>query len=214
MRGLLITPLAGAVLAAGCAAPGAGNSFDPGDLPATSGARAATGSPVPSAETVEVGEGLKLVVEWPAAVPAEHRKMFETYRDTQTRLYRAVLTRGEEEGYAARMDAEVAQESYRWVKDFLDQRRSLSGTVRLYHLRVPSVTGDGAQVDVCVDQTGLRLTDARTGKAVTTQPAWARPPESTYLQSALMHRQDDGTWRIRSYRHAVPPHERAKGCQR
>jgi hypothetical protein len=91
---------------------------------------------------------------------------------------------------------------------------SARGLAKVYALRVASVTGRGAEVDACVDESGVRVTDAATGRTVAAQPSWTRPPTSTHLQVAGVRRGDDGRWRIKIFQNAVYPHQRAKECLR
>ncbi|MDF5751260.1 hypothetical protein [Spongiactinospora sp. TRM90649] len=217
MRGLIASAVA-AVLCAGCAASGADRPFTPGggDAPVSGATSAAPSSAPPRSETLSVGDDLKVVVEWPGGLDAEHTQMIETFRDAYTGMFEAVVTRGKDTRYLALMETQAGQSSYEWVKAYVDGRRGVRGTARLYGLMVSGEFETAAQVDVCVDESGLRLTDARTGRELPAarQPASYRPPKSTYLQSAAVHRGDDGTWRIKLFRHAALTNERAKGCRR
>ncbi|GAA5043566.1 hypothetical protein GCM10023259_014280 [Thermocatellispora tengchongensis] len=215
--GLLLTLVVAVLSASGCAGTGGDRPFVPGGGGASEVA-ASSAAPTPAGprtETIAIGRAAKVLVEWPAALDPAQTEMIETYRDFYVDKWRAVVTRGRDQGYLEAMELEAAQGSAAWVKEFLDQRRSVRGTAKLYAMAVTSVTGEtAAQVNVCVDESGLRLTDARTGDVLPAQPAWTRPPRSTYLQGAVVHRGDDGVWRIKALRYAVHPDERAKGCQR
>jgi hypothetical protein len=78
----------------------------------------------------------------------------------------------------------------------------MRGVGRLYNLRVSARVGKGAQINACVDESGVRMVSTRTGRAVSPQPEWLRTP---YGQSVAARRGDDGVWRIRTY---VPSRER------
>ncbi|MEU8378354.1 hypothetical protein [Streptosporangium sp. NPDC048865] len=210
------------VASAGCA-PSEAQPFTPVDLPADTGA-SVTASPPRSAtqeaqgprtETVRVAPGVRVVVEWPAAPDADATAMIEVLRDYFAGAFRAVTSEGRDTGYLDVVEHDAAGDATAWVRTFLDQRRSVRGTARLYALNVSATSGSGddrgAQLDVCVDESRMRLLDASTGKPVARQPDWTRRP---FLQAAAMGRGDDGSWRIRLFRHAKLPDERAKGCLR
>ncbi|MCG5218304.1 hypothetical protein [Streptosporangium sp. KLBMP 9127] len=215
MRGLIALAVA-AVLATGCAASGGERPFVPADGPPGSKAPAAaiTAPATPKDETLSVGRAMKVVFERPAGLDEEQTKMVDAYRDFYVGSWKAVATRGRDEGYLSGVEPDYTLEMRKWAREFVRDRRSVRGTARLYSADVIAVTGTGAQVDVCVDESGLRMTDATTGQEVPDQPAWTRPPRSTYLQSAALHRGDDGAWRIRKLMYATLPEERAKGCKR
>jgi hypothetical protein len=205
------------VASAGCA-PSEARPFTPADLPADASpqdpgpsARTAT----PGVETVRVAPGVRVVVEWPAAPDADTTAMIEALRDYFAGAFRAVTSEGRDTGYLDVVEHDAVDDASAWVRGFLDQRRSVRGTARLYALNVSSVSGSGdnrgAQLDVCVDESKMRLLDSSTGKPVARQPDWTRKP---FLQAAAMGRAADGSWRIRLFRHAKLPDERAKGCLR
>ncbi|WP_344976963.1 hypothetical protein [Streptosporangium fragile] len=211
MRAVTALALTVALLA-GCA-PSATRPFTPADLPAetSSGEPAPQAEATPRVETVRVAPGVRVVVEWPAAPDADTTAMIEVFRDHFADSLRAVVSGGRDTGYLRTVQDEAGRDAYSWVRGFLDAGRSVRGTMRFYALNVSSVTGPGAQLDVCVDQTRLRPVDPATGEEVPRRSWWAREP---YLQTAGMRRADDGTWRIKVFRHAQLPSERAKGCLR
>ncbi|WP_433252076.1 hypothetical protein ACQPYK_07135 [Streptosporangium sp. CA-135522] len=200
----------------GCSAPVA-RPFTPVDLPAgdpsASGqdVTASTGPEGPRTETVEVAPGVQVVVEWPAVTDRDTIGMIDAFRDYRAGSFRAVVTGGRDTAYLETVQDGASRDAYSWVQEFLDQRRSVRGTSRLYALNVVSVTGRGAELNGCVDETGMRLLDAETGKALRRQPDWTREP---FLQAVGLRRGDDGVWRIKLLRHAELPSERAKGCLR
>ncbi len=200
------------VMLTGCASPEA-QPFVPADLPAeeASPGTSRQTAPAPRTETVRVASGVKVLVEWPAAPNADTTAMIEVFRDFYAGSLKAVVSGGKDTAYLDTLEGEAGKGSLSWVQEFLDERRSVRGTARLYAPNVSSVVGRGAQLDVCVDQSGLRLVDAATGRKAPRQSKWMREP---FFQAAGMRRGDDGIWRIKVFRHAVLPSERAKGCLR
>lgn len=194
----------------GCSSP-APRPFTPDDLPAGDPSSAQQAVPTPKVETVEVAPGVRVVVEWPAVADRDTTGMINAFRDYRAGSFKAVVTGGRDTDYLETVQDGASSDAYRWVREFLDQRRSVRGTSRLYALNVVSVTGRGAELHGCIDETGMRLLDAETGKAVRRQPDWTREP---FLQAAGLRRGDDGVWRIKLLRHAELPSERAKGCLR
>ncbi|PZG41615.1 hypothetical protein C1I98_21030 [Spongiactinospora gelatinilytica] len=213
MRGL-IAPAIAAVLTAGCAASGADRPFIPGggEGGPAAGASATTAGAAPRTETLAVDSGLKVIVEWPGGITAEHTEMLETFRDAYVGMFKGVVTRGRDEHYMTLMELEAGKTSFEWVKKYVDKKRSVRGTARLFGLKVSSVQDRAAQVDVCVDETQVRYVDARTGQDLPAEPG--SDDESVYLQSAGVHQGDDGNWRIKLFRYAELTNERAKGCRR
>lgn len=167
--------------------------------------------PAARVETVRVEPGVRVVIEWPATADPDTIGMINAFRDYFTGSFRAVVTGGRDTAYLETVQDTAGRDAYSWVREFLDQRRAVRGTARLYALNVASVTGPGAQLDVCVDESGMRLVDSGTGKAVRDQPDWTRKP---FLQVAGVRRGDDGVWRIKLLRHAELPSEAVKGCLR
>jgi len=201
------------VLLSTACAPSEAERFTPVDLPGevSSPGSAATAPAAPRVETVQVSADVQVVVEWPATTDEDTTAMINTFRDYRAGSFRAVLTGGEDVAYHETVQEEASTDAYAWVKAFLDQRRSVRGTSRLYALNVVSVTGRGAELNACVDETGMRLLDAETGKAVRKQPDWARRP---FLQVAGLRRGEDGVWRIKLLQHAKPFSDASKGCHR
>ncbi|MBB2909638.1 hypothetical protein FHS43_000884 [Streptosporangium becharense] len=209
------------VVLPGCASPPA-RPFTPADLPAETSAGQASPGGTPGAgddasrpgggprtETVRVAPGLRLVVEWPAAPDADTAAMIGAFRDYFAGTLRAVASGGDDTAYRRLVEGEASRHAYSWVQEFLDEGRSLRGTMRLYALNVSAVVGAGAQLDMCVDQARLSLLDSATGREIT----WGDKGEP-FLQAAGMRRYDGGVWKIKALRHAVLPSERAKGCIR
>lgn len=194
----------------GCSSP-APRPFTPDDLPADDPSSAQQAVPTPKVETVEVAPGVRVVVEWPAVADQDTTGMINALRDYRAGSFTSVVTGGQDTAYLETVQDDASSDAYRWVREFLDQRRSVRGTSRLYALNVVSVTGRGAVLHGCIDETGMRLLDAETGKAVRRQPDWTRKP---FLQVAGLRRGDDGVWRIKLLQHAELPSEAAKGCLR
>ena len=167
--------------------------------------------PTPRVETVQVAPGVRVVVEWPAAPDQDTTEMINVLRDYFAGVFKAVVSEGRDTAYLDTVADDASRDAFSWVQAFLDERRSVRGTVRLYALNVSSVAGPGAQLDACVDQSRMRLVYSATGKAVPRQPGWTRKP---FLQAAGIGRGDDGIWRIKLFRHAELPSDRAKGCVR
>ncbi|WP_326635940.1 hypothetical protein OG884_22790 [Streptosporangium sp. NBC_01755] len=197
------------LLSAACA-PSEAEQFTPSDLPVETSSPAPTQT-APRAETVQVAPGVRVVVEWPATADRDAIGMINTFRDYRAGSFRAVVTGGQDTAYHATVQEGASTDAYLWVKEFLNQRRSVRGTSRLYALNIVSVTGRGAELNACVDETGMRLLDTETGKAVRRQPDWTRHP---FLQIAGLRRGDDGIWRIKLLQHAEPLSEASKGCLR
>lgn len=210
---------AAALLTCGCA-PGGEETFVPGNVPATRTGAPAAASADPAAasgpqtEKVRPAPGMEVVVEWPAGLSAEHRAMVKAYRDYYTRVWGAIATGGEDDSYLTTLEGPASRSGYAWVRAFADSGGAAKGVVRVYGLRVTSVTGRGAQVDACVDRSGVRVTDAATGRPDADQPDWTKPPESVHYQAAGVRRGDDGVWRVKVLRYAEQPDERARACLR
>lgn len=153
----------------------------------------------PRTQTIKVGDDLQVLVEWPAQTDPLMKVLTGYYVGS----WKAVVAG--DDGYLSRVEEPAAREAYDWVRGFTDERRSVKGTARLYSLRVAAVMGEGAQINACVDESGLRLVARDTGEAVARQPSWTRAP---YLQAVVAHRGDDGVWRIKGFRHS------AEGCTR
>ncbi|WP_214106719.1 hypothetical protein [Acrocarpospora catenulata] len=170
---------------------------------------AAAQGAVPGVETVSAGPGLRVDIEWGGKQDQKIRAFTDNFVDQ----WRAVLTKGTDKSYLASVEEPATRDSYDWVDSFLKDRLSAQGIAKLYSLRVAAVNGRGAEVNACVDVSGVRVTDS-TGAPVADQPDWTTPPRSTYLQVAAVRRGDDGTWRVKLFRHASYPDERAKECVR
>ncbi|MEU1730269.1 hypothetical protein [Streptosporangium sp. NPDC020145] len=215
---------AGRALAAGVAVAGvllAGCTAEPdrfvpqGDAGGVSAtpdlSRAPVATPTARTETVEVAPGVRLVVEWPAAPDRDTAGMVAAFRDHLAGSFRAVVTGGRDIGYLDAVTGDAVGELSTWVGEFLDQHRSVRGTARVYALTVGPVDGRGAQMEACMDESGMRLLDTATGRPLARQPAWTREP---FLQAAGMRLGDDGVWRVALLRHTELPSERVKGCLR
>ncbi|GAA0982654.1 hypothetical protein GCM10009555_052940 [Acrocarpospora macrocephala] len=190
-----------------CATP-AGPEFAPGGGGTTTKALPTTSS-APGIETITAAPGLEIAIDW----PSDRNKMIKAFTDNYVDQWRAVGTAGVDDTYLDSVEEPANRDAYRWVWSFLKGKQSAQGTAKLYALRVASVTGRGAEINACVDTSGIQVTDA-TGEPIDDQPAWTTSPQSTYFQVAAVRRGDDGTWRVKLFRHASYPDERAKECLR
>ncbi|MFC4586584.1 hypothetical protein [Sphaerisporangium corydalis] len=212
-----------ALLGTGCSATGAEHTFTPaGDggsaasgAPATPGSLEAPGAmSTPGVEMVEVAPGMTVSIEWPAGLDAAQQPMVRAFTDGYVESWKAVVSQGKDSGYLDGVEDQAGRDSYAWVRGFVNRRESATGTAKVYAVRVASATGRGAEVDACVDESGVRVTEVDSGRPIDGQPAWTQRPTSVYLQVAAVRKGDDGAWRVRTYLHASYPHERAKECRR
>ncbi|WP_327087471.1 hypothetical protein OIE66_34865 [Nonomuraea sp. NBC_01738] len=193
-RALVLLPV---VLVTACAA-GTNRAYTPRDAPpATGSASAAAAVKAPETETIEVGSKLTVRVEWPAAPDP----MLRTFTDYYVRSWKAVVAA--DDAYLETVEGPAAREAYAWVRGF--RGRTVTGVATIYALNVSAVMGEGAQLNACVDETGLRLISRRTGEPEARQPTWTR---AAYLQAVVTHRGDDGLWRVKDFRHSD------EGCDR
>ncbi|MBE3008855.1 hypothetical protein IL992_06595 [Microbispora sp. NEAU-D428] len=204
-----------ALLVSACAAPDADRGFTPGGGVAPAAAASGTPGPQPGTATVTAAPGLTIEIEWPDEPDPKRSAVIKAFAADFTAQWRAVGTSGGDRSYVKGIDAESSayMDAVTWVQGFLKDEQSARGVARLYALRVPSVVGRGAEADGCVDLTGVRLTD-REGIPLARQPAWLKRPRAVFLQTAGLGHGGDGVWRIRLYRHADYPDERAKECLR
>ncbi|SEG99410.1 hypothetical protein SAMN05444920_11321 [Nonomuraea solani] len=180
------------LLLAGCGA--AERPYVPQETRAAPPPRSATAAPeqevAEGPETVDLGGGLRARIEWPADPDPLLQVMVDQYVGT-----RKAVARGQRI-YKRGLELDAAVQASDWVESFAKVRWTMRGVGRLYNLRVIARMGKGAQINACVDESGIRLVSSRTGKAVSPQPEWLRTP---YGQSVAAHRGDDGVWRIRTY---------------
>ncbi|MGI5283917.1 hypothetical protein ACQEVF_11350 [Nonomuraea polychroma] len=149
-------------------------------------------------QLIDIAEGMRVRVEWPANPDPLLKVMVDQYVGT-----RKAVVEGRR-GYKRNLEIDAQVQATEWVNELIDQERSMRGTGRIYNLRVSARMGRGAQIDACVDESKVRLTSSRTGEVVSPHPDWTRP----YAESVAAHHGDDGVWRIRSY---LTPRE---GCSR
>jgi hypothetical protein len=198
----MVPGLLALVVVAGCGQ--AGQPYRPREAPEpvkSSASRAEPAeeeAPPSGTRTVDIGEGLRVRVDWPADPDPLLKVMVDQYVGTR----RAVVEG--KRGYKDNLEFDAQIQATEWVREFVDRERTLRGTGRIYNLRVSARVGKGAQIDACVDESKVRLISSRTGEAVSPRPDWRRP----YAESVAAHRGDDGVWRIRSY---LTPRE---GCTR
>ncbi|WP_214408768.1 hypothetical protein [Sphaerisporangium fuscum] len=219
-----------ALLGTGCSGAGADRPFTPGgDLPSggtgtvSAGDGSAEGTPTPlgaralsaeSVQTVPVAPGMNVSVEWPSGLDATQQALAKVFVDGYVSSWKAVTSQGQDTAYLAGVEDQASRDAYGWVRGFVDRRESVTGLAKLYGVRIASVSGRGAEVDACVDESGVRVTEADTGRPMESQPAWTRRPAAVYLQIAAVRKGDDGVYRIKAYLHASYPQQRAKECRR
>ncbi|MEO3808786.1 hypothetical protein ABGB17_07265 [Sphaerisporangium sp. B11E5] len=204
-----------ALLSTGCSAAGADRPFTPGGdaAPATTANPGAVIS-TPETKTIQAGRDLTVQVESPAGLTQAQQAIVEAFTTGYVSSWKAVTSQGEDDAYLKAAEEQAARDSYTWVRGFVNRGRSAAGTAKLYSIQVASVSGRGAEVDACVDESAVQVTDADTGQAIPDQPDWTKPPTAVYLQIAALRRGDDGRWRVKAYMHATYPHQRAKECRR
>ncbi|GII53215.1 hypothetical protein Pth03_16040 [Planotetraspora thailandica] len=164
-------------------------------------------------ETAAAGTGLQVSVDWPGGLDAAQVAMVKALTDTYTAQWRAVTSRGKDTAYLRGVEDPATKDAYKLVHSFVDHKLSATGVAKMYSLRVASAMGRGAEIHACVDESGVKVVD-RSGTPVAKQPAWTKPPKSTFFQAAAIRQGADGKWRIKLFQHAVYPHERAKECVR
>ncbi|MBF8186699.1 hypothetical protein ITP53_13300 [Nonomuraea sp. K274] len=190
---------------AGCGQPERPYAPKEAPAPATSSAAAKTESPAPAEpaedetaedelpsgpQTVQVAENLRARIEWPTDPDPLLKVMVDQYVGTRKAVAEAAS------GYGHNMEIQAEAQATGWIREFAERDQSMRGIGRVYNLRVASARPKGAQINACIDETGIRLISASTGKAVARQPGWTRAP---YPESVIVHRGDDGVWRIRTY---------------
>jgi len=151
----------------------------------------ATPESVPTGtQTINVGDGLRIRVDWPRKPDPLHKVMVDYYVGV-----RRAIAEGRS-SYGENMEFEAQASTSQWIRGFTDQGETIRGTARLYDVEVAAVfDGKGAQVNACVDESDVTVVSAGTGKPVARQPDWTRKP---YSQTVLAHRAGDGVWRIRA----------------
>lgn len=159
--------------------------------PANAAESTPTAGPLP--DTIDVGGELEVRVRWPERDDA----LVRLFPDYYAQAWEAVMSG--DDRYLRHVEPAYAGEAAAWVRNFTGKKQSVSGVVRLFRLRVKAVVGRGAELNVCVDETKMKVISASTGEAITPQPASSRAP---YLQIVLAHRDDDGVWRIRNFSHS------------
>lgn len=188
-----------------CGAP-ADRGFTPqGAAPS----KAAVAAAPATAETVAIGDGLSVSIEW----PDRRDEMITAFTDSYVNQWKAVASGGADETYLSNVEDAASRVAYAWVSGFTRTKTSAKGTAKLYSIRVAAVDGRGAEIDACVDTSGMQVVDAADAP-LARQPNWTKPPKSIYLQVAAVRRGDDGTWRVKFFQHAAFPDQAAKECQR
>lgn len=146
--------------------------------------------PVAGPETIRLGEGLRATIEWPADPDPLLKVMVDQYVGTRKALAAGATT------YKHNLELDARIQANGWLQGFAERGETIRGLGRVYNLRVQAVVGKGAQINACIDETGIKVVSARTGKALARQPSWLRTP---YAESVIARRGDDGVWRIRTY---------------
>ncbi|MEV7967302.1 hypothetical protein AB0O34_15150 [Sphaerisporangium sp. NPDC088356] len=217
-----------ALLGTGCSAAGAERPFTPADGAPSAVATAADpsgdatpgplGAPqvmsTPGVENIEVAPGMTVSIEWPSGLDGAQQAMVKAFTDGYVGSWKAVVSQGKDTAYLSGVEDQAGRDAYTWVRGFVERRESATGSAKVYAVRVAAASGRGAEVDACVDESGVRVTEAGSGRPITGQPAWTRQPTAVYLQVAAVRKGDDGAWRVKTYLHASYPHERAKECRR
>ncbi|GAA3444255.1 hypothetical protein Pve01_26230 [Planomonospora venezuelensis] len=186
----------------------------PGAVPGPDGATGPAASPAPAApgaETVQAAPGVRVVVEPPAASGPDTADMVGAFRDYYVGSLRAIATGGADDDYLAVLSRDASRQGYEWVHGYVEEGHRLRGTLRLYGFSVSSVRGRGSQLDVCIDMSGMREVDARTGEEAGERESWMRRP---FLQSAGMRKDDDGVRRLTTIGYVLPSGDEAKRCAR
>ncbi|QFY06329.1 hypothetical protein GBF35_06240 [Nonomuraea phyllanthi] len=161
-----------------------------------------TGTGAPSGpSTVELGEDFRVSIDWPEQPDPRLSLATDNFVDVR----RAVATDNADRGYLDDLELPVAKFFTEWVRSMTDVDSVFQGEARLYDLRVGGSLEKGAQLEMCVDERRARLVSARTGRSVRWPSGWDKGP---YRQYVVVHRGDDGTWKIRSL--SYDP----KGCPR
>ncbi|GAA3831214.1 hypothetical protein GCM10022226_60270 [Sphaerisporangium flaviroseum] len=206
-----------ALLGTGCSAAGAERPFNPADGVASTAAGSSArpqALSTPGVQNVEVAPGMTVSIESPAGLDSAQQAMVKAFTDGYVESWKAVVTQGKDTAYLAGVEDQAGREAYTWVSGFVNRQESATGLAKVYAVRVASVTGDGAEVNACVDESGVRVTEVDDGRPIASQPPWTRQPASVYMQVAAVRKGDDGVWRVKAYMHASYPHERAKECRR
>ncbi|MFG1941949.1 hypothetical protein [Nonomuraea sp. NPDC048826] len=196
-----ITAALALLLLAGCG-QAAERPYQPREqaAPATGAAKA---SPTATREasdrpaSAEVGD-LRVRFDW----PRQDTALLRLFPDYYLAKYRAVFSG--DDGYLRHADSMFRESAIRWVRRFTDEGYAVAGRSRLYRMKVNAVVGRGAEIDVCVDETEMRVV-AGSGEPATPQPTSIRTP---YLQRVLAHKGDDGRWRIKQIAYGT------EGCGR
>ncbi|MGP3955546.1 hypothetical protein ACTWPT_06075 [Nonomuraea sp. 3N208] len=141
-------------------------------------------------QTIDVGEGLRLRVEWPPDPDPALKPMVDQYVGTRKAIVEGQTI------YKEGLEIDAAVQASEWVESFVEKGWTMRGIGRIYNLRVAARMGKGVQVNACVDESGIRVVSSRTGKAISPQLKWLRTP---YPQTVGVRRGDDGVWRVRMY---------------
>ncbi|MFC4115538.1 hypothetical protein [Nonomuraea zeae] len=177
----------------GASTPVRSSADDPASSPSKSADQAepVEDEDLPSGpQTIRVGENLRLRIEWPANPDPLLKVMVDQYVGTRKAIAEGATV------YNRNMEIEAENQSNGWIRGFVEQGQSWRGVGRLYNLRVFARRSKGAQINACIDETGIRVISTSTGKAVARQPTWLRTP---YSKAVVAHRGEDGVWRIRTY---------------
>ncbi|MEU0565534.1 hypothetical protein ABZ297_09100 [Nonomuraea sp. NPDC005983] len=188
---VLVAGLGALVLLAGCGGGAPERVYTPAAAAPSQEKTAARSTPTetPGDGTISVGRQLRIQVDW----PERRDPLLRLFVDYYVESWKAVVL-GDGD-FGDNLELSAMPEADRWVRLFTDKGWSMKGVTRLYDIRVKATYGKGAQVNTCVDETGLSLLSAE-GQVVKKPSTWPRKP---FLQAVIAHRDDQGTWRIRTF---------------
>lgn len=181
-----------AVILAGLAGCGGGHAqaFRPAGAPAAAS---------PAALAVRTAPG---GFRFPATVSIEfgpvqpgsrvQRAVVAGYQDYVLSLWAAVLSHGKDTAYLRQIGGNALGFAQREIRYYATGHRTIRGAIRYFNTTVTAVYfGTGANVTSCVDTSGFRAADARTGS--TTRPVFP-PGLARYLEDVTEGRRANGTW--------------------
>lgn len=137
--------------------------------------------------TLRVAEGLRIRIEWPADPDPLVKLMVDQYVGTRKALAEGATS------YTEDMEYDAMEQASGWLQEYAAKGHTIRGLGRIYNVRIRSVQGRGAQVDACLDESGMRVVSAATGKTV------EKRSSDPYALSVVAHRGQDDRWRIRTY---------------
>ncbi len=133
-------------------------------------------------------------IQFGAPLPGNHveRTVVAGYQDYVLSLWAAVLSHGKDTAYLRQIGGNALAFTQREIHYYATQHRTIQGVIRYFNTSVTAVYfGNGANVTSCVDTSGFRTTDTRTGS--TTGPVFPRRL-THYLEDVTEGRRANGTW--------------------